>query len=206
VLGVARNNPDGLILAVLYYLGLRRGEALGLKWKDFNFEEDQVHIERDIDYAGSTAQEGSLKTRASERYVPVPDELKQLLLPRNGHADEYVFHNSKGKPLSESSFKRLWCKLMLEAGLTEWREIKPGTDRANDILKNVKPLLTPHFFRHNYVTLLYESGVDPLIAMKIVGHSNYQTTADIYTHIRDDMLKKSTVNMAEVFRKREGQQ
>jgi integrase len=54
-----------------------------------------------------------------------------------------------------------------------------------------------------YYTLSYEAGVDPLIAMKIVGHSNYQTTADVYTHIKEDMLKKSTVNLADVFRKRE---
>ena len=73
---------------------------------------------------------------------------------------------------------------------------------ARDILKQIKPRLTPHFFRHNYVTLLYESGVDPLIAMKIVGHTDYQTTANIYTHVRDEMLKKATVNMNEVFQKR----
>ena len=57
--------------------------------------------------------------------------------------------------------------------------------------------------KHNYITLLYEAGVDPLVAMKIAGHSDYQTTAGIYTHIRDEMLKKSTVNMGDVFRKRE---
>ena len=50
--------------------------------------------------------------------------------------------------------------------------------------KQVKPTLTPHYFRHNYVTLLYESGVDPLVAMKIVGHTDYQTTANIYTTLR----------------------
>ena len=70
------------------------------------------------------------------------------------------------------------------------------------IRKQVKPLLTPHFFRHNYVTLLYEAGVDPLIAMKIVGHTDYQTTANIYTHVRDEMLKKATVNLDEVFGRR----
>ena len=67
---------------------------------------------------------------------------------------------------------------------------------------SIKPRLTPHFFRHNYVTMLYESGVDPLIAMKIVGHTDYQTTANIYTHVRDEMLKKATVNMNEVFQNR----
>ena len=37
------------------------------------------------------------------------------------------------------------------------------------------------------------------IAMKIVGHTDYKTTANIYTHVRDEMLKKATVNMGEVF-------
>ena len=52
------------------------------------------------------------------------------------------------------------------------------------------------------ITLLYEAGVDPLIAMKIVGHTDYQTTANIYTHVRDEMLRKATVNLDEVFGRR----
>ena len=92
---------------------------------------------------------------------------------------------------------------MIAAGCVEWREVKEGTSRPDDILKQIKTTLTPHYFRHNYVTMLYEAGVDPLIAMKIVGHTDYQTTANIYTHVRDEMLKKSTVNMGDVFRKRE---
>ena len=191
VLAVAENHPDGLIVAVLYYLGLRRGEALGLKWGDFDFEEDQVHIERDIDFAGPTAQEGELKTEAADRYVPIPPELKAMLLKVKGKPGEYVFHNDKGCPLSRAIFKRKWCQLMLAADCADWREVPKGTNRSGDILKQIKPRLTPHFFRHNYVTLLYESGVDPLIAMKIVGHTDYQTTANIYTHVRDEMLKKA---------------
>ena len=65
--------------------------------------------------------------------------------------------------------------------------------------KQVKPTLTPHYFRHNYVTLLYESGVDPLIAMKIVGHTDYQTTANIYTHLKEETLRRASVNMEKVF-------
>ena len=55
------------------------------------------------------------------------------------------------------------------------------TRRPGDILKRFKPTLTPHYFRHNYVTMLYEAGVDPLIAMKIVGHADYQTTREFQT-------------------------
>ena len=67
-----------------------------------------------------------------------------------------------------------------------------------------KPSITPHFFRHNYVTLLYESGVDPLVAMKIVGHTDYQTTASIYTHLKEETLKKASVNMEKVFQSKAG--
>ena len=92
---------------------------------------------------------------------------------------------------------------MLAADCVEWRPSQEGASRPEDILKQIKPLITPHYFRHNYVTMLYEAGVDPLVAMKIVGHTDYQTTANIYTHVRDEMLKGSTVNMGDVFRKRE---
>ena len=84
----------------------------------------------------------------------------------------------------------------------DWLEVPEGTSRPGGILKQIKPRLTPHYFRHNYVTLLYESGVDPLIAMKIVGHTDYQTTANIYTHIKEEMLKKATVDLEGVFKKR----
>ena len=113
-----------------------------------------------------------------------------------------MFHTEKGKPLPHATFKRMWHRLMLAAGCVEWRETKPGASRPDDILKQIKVTQTPHYFRHNYVTMLYESGIDPLVAMKIVGHTDYQTTANIYTHVRDEMLKKSTVNMNEVFQQR----
>ena len=47
------------------------------------------------------------------------------------------------------------------------RDYDPHAEKNWDILKQVKPTLTPHFLRHNYVTLLYEAGVDPLIAVLV---------------------------------------
>ena len=128
---------------------------------------------------------------------------KEMLLPKRESADAYVFHTPSGAPLPQASYKRMWSRLMVACGCVTWREIKPGTSRPDDILKQVKPTLTPHYFRHNYVTLLYESGVDPLIAMKIVGHTDYQTTANIYTHLKEETLRRASVNMEKVFADRE---
>lgn len=45
--------------------------------------------------------------------------------------------------------------------------------------------------------------MEPLIAMKILGHTDYQTTANIYTHLNSEMMKKSSVDMEEVFHRKQ---
>ena len=60
-----------------------------------------------------------------------------------------------------------------------------------------------HSLRHYYATLLFEAGAEPLIAMKILGHTDYQTTANIYVHLKSEMMKKSSVHMEEVFRRKQ---
>ena len=97
---------DGLYLAVLYYLGLRRGEALGLQWGDLDFDEDLVHVQRDIDFCGSTARDGDLKTDAADRYVPIPGELRAMLTKMRGFPQQYVFHTepaSLGRRVASSA-------------------------------------------------------------------------------------------------------
>ena len=135
--------------------------------------------------------------------MPVPLKLRKMLLQKEGEPEEYVFHDSQGNPLSQATFKRMWCRLMADARCATVRDYDPHEEKNWDILKQVKPTLTPHFLRHNYVTLLYEAGVDPLLVMKTVDHTDSKTTASICTHVRDEMLKKATVNMGEVFGSRE---
>lgn len=210
VMEAIRKNENGLFLAVLYYLGVRRGEALGLQWGDIDFEEAQVHIQRDIDYqAASFAMEGELKTDAGDRFIPIDPELLMMLQEAKeydeGEDDEYVFHTEDGMPWSQNTYKRNWIRLMVDAGcVTE----KPLTDeeraklrRPNDPLNLWEATLTPHYFRHNFVTMLYRAGVDPLKAMKIVGHNEYQTTADIYTHLDQEMMQATADDLADVFKK-----
>lgn len=107
-----KRHPDGLLLAILYYCGLRRGEALGLRWEDFDFENDTIHVQRDIDFVGSTSHDGTLKTEAADRFVPIPADLREMLLPLCGLPGVYLFHQDDGRPLSQSTFKRKWLSLI----------------------------------------------------------------------------------------------
>lgn len=133
VLKTIETHEHGLLLAVLYYTGLRRGEALGLKWSDFDWNDNLVHVQRDIDYMTAKPMEGELKTQAADRYVPIPPALRKLLLPRREFGECYVFHTKDGSPLPQSSFQRIWLSLMMDAGCVVEREITADTNRARDV-------------------------------------------------------------------------
>lgn len=79
------------------------GEALGLQWGDFDFDEDLVHIQRDIDYVGFTAHDGALTTAAANRYVPIPQELRAMLSKVRGFPQQYVLASRGHRVASNAS-------------------------------------------------------------------------------------------------------
>ncbi len=194
-------HDHGLYLAVMYYTGVRPGEALGLKWGDFDWNDGLLHIQRDIDFTSKTKRVGDLKTRAADRYIPIPHELKTLLLPHRGFPDLFLFTgSSSGKPLSQATAERMWIELMLACKLAV--AIPPEESKykqKDDIRGKYKPLITPHTMRHNYITMCWENGLDILLTMKIVGHSDYKTTMNIYTHLSQKHLDKAKVKIDEMF-------
>ena len=152
------------------------------------------------------AREGDLKTENADRFIPIDPALLEMLAEAmeydEGEPEDYIFHNEDGMPWSQNTFKRNWLRLMHDAGCTIDKqytdEQRAKLHRPNDPLNLWEATLTPHYFRHNFVTMLYRAGVDPLKAMKIVGHSDYQTTADIYTHLDQEMLRATADDMADV--------
>lgn len=58
-------------------------------------------------------------------------------------------------------------------------EIDPTIETRGDGVA----MLTPHYFRHNYASILYNAGIDVLSAKKFLGHSNVKTTLEIYSHL-----------------------
>ena len=88
-----------------------------------------------------------------------------------------------------SSWRKLWDSYnnnlshlyasFVQAGKSKYdpKGIKKKVDR-----------ITPHYFRHTFATLLYTSGVDPLTAQKLLGHSHISTTLAIYTHLENEKV------------------
>jgi len=188
VLEVGRTHPEGMILLILYYTGLRIGEALGLQWRDVDFKERVLSVNRDIDF--KTNAIGELKTKSAKRSVPIPQELYDALWLARGIGETFVIQSPKSHSfLSQSTYKRMWSRLMQAV-----YEIDRSIENRNG-----KAILTAHYFRHNYASVLYNNGIDILSAQKYLGHSDVKTTLGIYSHLSVEKEKENANKVRQAF-------
>ena len=171
----------GFYALLLINTGLRRGEALGLRWEDIDFKEGIIKVQNVVKYNGAL-EEGKPKTDAGYREIPLFQELRRSLIeirPEDYKMTDYIVHGQDpSKPLSESSFKRCWCNFK--------------KDSNNDTL-------TSHPLRHAFATTLFEQGVDEYTAQNLMGHADIETTHRIYTHLRQKQKKKSLKKLEKYF-------
>jgi integrase len=187
-LSVGSKHPEGLLLLILYYTGLRRGEALGLQWRDVDFLKKQISVKRDVDFITGTI--GALKTKSSIRTVPIPAELLSVLSRVRGVGETFVIQSPQSHSfLSIRTFNRRWDRLM-----KAMRDEDPSIEQENGM-----SILTPHYFRHNYASVLYNAGVDILAAQKFLGHSDIKTTLEIYSHLSEGKETESAEKVRAAF-------
>lgn len=201
VFKVAHSSPDGTLLLTLYYTGARIGEVLGLKWGDIDFNSRMMSIERDLDF--KTGQIGGLKTKSAIRKIPMDARLCTALQSQMRGQTDYIFHASNSNTfLSRSTYVRHWEKLMQEVYLAdptiERRRTTDHSNKRRDV-EEYASILTPHYFRHNYASILYNANVDILNAKKWLGHSDVKTTLAIYAHLSADREDKNIEALYEAF-------
>lgn len=193
-------HPHGDYLAVMYYTGMRPGEVRGLKWGDFDWDAKLIHVQRDIDYAGGEAVVGTLKTKAADRYIPITAELESILYPKRELPDTFLFRGKNGNALAEATARRWWISLMAACGMAE--DVRGTLNYSRkDIRGTLRPTVTPHTMRHNFITMCWEQGLDIMLTMKIVGHADYQTTRNIYTHLSSKNLNDAKLQLDSMFKK-----
>lgn len=65
--------------------------------------------------------------------------------------------------------------------------------------------LTPHYFRHNYITMCWRAGIDSAVVSKIVGHTDAQTALNIYTHLTNADIASQGAQFNSMFEKKVGE-
>ncbi|MFI7133849.1 tyrosine-type recombinase/integrase [Nonomuraea sp. NPDC050153] len=154
--------------------GLRRGEALGLRWVDVDFDEGHVDIRRQLVRVGKELHHGPVKTNAGKRSLPLLGIIREALeIQRRGQeimkeqaGDDWadtglVFTTRSGLPIEPRNLARSFARIVKAAKL--------------------RPIRV-HDLRHTAASLLKKLGVAPRDAMEILGHSRISVTMEIYTH------------------------
>ena len=170
---------------LMLYAGLRRGEVVALTWNDIDFDSGTITINKSVTYKGDEPRHiKAPKTEAGVRVVPMPRKLIEYLsdVPRTSLL---VVTSVKGHQMTESAWKRMWESYMnvlnVVHGYSEEARKRFNPEKGG--LPMVIQPFTPHCLRHTYCTMLYEAGVDPLVAKELMGHSDIKTTLGIYTHL-----------------------
>lgn len=165
---------DSFILApLILFTGMRCGEALALTYADCDFKKKQIRITKSIDHYGNRPVISSTKTEAGNRIVPLLPQL-EALLNRKAPPSDYVV--SGAEPLTKSALRCRWNK---------WK-------KEHDIN------IDRHQIRHSYASILYQAGIDPKSAQKLLGHANFSTTMDIYTHLSEQHVTEAYEKLSKI--------
>jgi integrase len=172
--------------------GLRRAEALGLRWSDVDLDAARISIRQTLAYVGTKATFSEPKTDSSRRLLELaPPTVEALRAHRSRQAEErlaigpgystlaLVFAHADGRPLNPSTVSRTFDRLVKGAGI---------------------PKITLHGLRHTFATLALLDGIPAKVVAEVLGHSSTRVTEDLYQHVTPGMKANATARVAALLR------
>lgn len=171
-------------LAIGFIAGLRRGELLGLRWQDVDFENNNITVRQSLYYIKNRGQDFKKpKTKKSNDTIPMPEDMMDLLkqhkarqneqrlkLGTKWHDNDLVFANWQGEPQSLDNLTHKFIDFMTRIGL-------PGFHLHN--------------LRHSLASELANKGEQAKDVSERLRHSNISTTMNIYTKLFDQAKRKT---------------
>jgi integrase len=188
------DNTDGDRLYPLWVLlattGMRRGEALALRWSDLDMSASRVTVMRTASWVGKQVTFTEPKTRAGRRLVPLSaDTVAVLREHRKLQAEErlaagslygaenLVFADELGQPFNPSNVTRAFGRAVQEGGL---------------------PPITLHGLRHSFATIALGAHVPVKVVSEVIGHSSTAITQDLYMHVTPGMADDAMTEVANI--------
>ena len=168
---------------LLIYSGFRRGEMLGLEWKDVDFENNIISVRRTSNYTGQRGiYTDTTKTKRSQRTLKFPQEIMDLLK---------VFKTQQDAEAERIGSKWVYTDRLFVKWNGEPMNNQTPYGWLNEFCKkNNLPFYGIHCFRHLFASLLVNQGVDIVTVSGALGHSAVSTTSNIYCHILQDAQAK----------------
>lgn len=182
------------LYSVALTMGLRQGEALGLRWQDIDLEMGYLRVAKQLQRIDGKFELVEPKTARSRRTVAMPATIVSAL---RDHRDTQrrerqiagerwtdiglVFTTPLGKPLDGTALTKEFHRHLERAGLPQRRF---------------------HDLRHSCATLLLVQGVSPRVVMDVLGHSQIALTMNTYSHVIPELRRQAAERMDELINER----
>lgn len=169
------------LFRLLAFSGVRIGELSALTWQDLNFKTSKLTINKTLTKVDTKKTIQAPKSKVSNRVISLDGETMKILkswqLEQRKNflklgvntlgKDQLIFSNRVNGFLTNYVVRRWMLNIAKAANL---------------------PAITLHGFRHTHASLLFASGVNAKQVQQRLGHSNINTTLNIYTHVTNDQL------------------
>lgn len=181
-LAVAETDGYSPLWLLLLSTGLRRGEALGLRWQDLDLDRGLLTVRQSVVACEGAPLVQEPKSKAASRTVRLPaPTVAALRAHRKRQAERHlaasqwaeiglVFSTGAGKPINPRHVLRSFDAIVKRAGLTR---------------------ISIHDLRHTHATLLLRDGVPVKVVQERLGHAQASITLDTYAHVIGDMQEKA---------------
>jgi len=192
IIEVAKKKPTMwyLMWRIHLFTGFRQGEILGLMWEDIDLDKGTIFLHQQLQrQRGKGLVLKDLKSEAKSRtiYLDAPtlailriwkqEQSAYRLSLGNWGEWNFIFTNTKGKPMEPRKAADKWARLLVESGI---------------------PHVKLHAARHTFATLMLEKDVQTKVVTHYLGHTNASTTQNIYQHMNVQMLKNTADLIGEI--------
>lgn len=205
-LEAAKSSHNYAQYALILETGLRTGEMIGLTWDTIDWEKRTLTVNKTLEfrYKQGEWRAGPPKTESSYRTIPLTDTAYNILrliydtreYRREADALSTVLTFMDRKTGQKRKL------VMRDLVFINWRTGMPAKNSSYDthLYKlcddaGIKRFCM-HALRHTYATRAIESGMQPKVLQKLLGHASSKTTMDRYVHVTDDSMQKAVAQFA----------
>jgi len=185
-------NRNEVLFRVMAMTGIRRGEAVGLRWSDVRLDQGWLTVNQSASVVDGEEIVDAPKTRRSRRVINLDAETARLLqrhrasqrelglrLGITGSSSDRVFTNAIGGPLRPDSVGQAFGRLVKSAGV---------------------PPIRLHDLRHTHASHLLMAGVNVKVVSERLGHSSVSFTLDTYAHVMPGQQAEAAAAAAALLR------
>lgn len=163
-------------------MGLRRSEALGVRWSRIDWEKRTVLLDTKIvEYRENGKKKvepvEEMKNKSSRRTLPLPDPVVEMLQVQKDHREVY-------RKMFQGSYNTQYLDYVCVNQLGELLRPSYVTDHFRELLEKYGLRhIRFHDLRHTFASLLINQDVPLINVSNFLGHSDLSTTANIYAHL-----------------------